>query len=213
MVTKQGVIKKCELTEFDNPMARGIRALTLDEGDQLIAANLTNGDNFIFLGSHEGQAIRFNEEEVRPMGRTARGVRAMDLEKDDYLVGTEVVDKDGLILSISELGYGKRTPLESYRLTHRGGKGVINMKTTNKTGKVVAILSVREDSDLMIVTKDGKIIRIESSEIRETGRSAQGVRVVRMEEGDRVAAASVIPEAEPDVDKNGGNGQTDLPLQ
>jgi DNA gyrase subunit A len=213
MVTKQGVIKKCELTEFDNPMARGIRALTLDEGDELIAANLTNGDNFIFLGSHEGQAIRFNEEEVRPMGRTARGVRAMDLEEGDYLVGTEVVEKDGLILSISELGYGKRTPLEDYRLTHRGGKGVINMKTTNKTGKVVAILSVREDSDLMIVTKDGKMIRIESSEIRETGRSAQGVRVVRMEEGDRVAAASVIPEAEPDGDKNGSEGQSDLPLQ
>ena len=213
MVTKQGVIKKCELTEFDNPMARGIRALTLDDGDQLIAANLSNGDNFIFLGSHEGQAIRFNEEEVRPMGRTARGVRAMDLEEGDYLVGTEVVEKEGLILSISELGFGKRTPLENYRLTHRGGKGVINMKTTAKTGKVVAILSVREDSDLMIVTKDGKIIRIESSEIRETGRSAQGVRVVRMEESDRVAAASVIPEAEPDGDKNGTNGQSDLPLQ
>jgi DNA gyrase subunit A len=213
MVTKDGVIKKCELTEFDNPMARGIRALTLDEGDQLIAANLTNGDNFIFLGSHEGQAIRFNEEEVRPMGRTARGVRAMDLEEGDYLVGTEVVEKEGLILSISELGFGKRTPLEDYRLTHRGGKGVINMKTTAKTGRVVAILSVKEDSDLMIVTKDGKIIRIESSEIRETGRSAQGVRVVRMEEGDRVAAASVIPEAEPDGDKNGTNGQNDLPLQ
>ena len=138
------------------------------------------------------------------MGRTARGVRAMDLEEGDYLVGTEVVEKEGLILSISELGFGKRTPLEDYRLTHRGGKGVINMKTTAKTGKVVAILSVKEDSDLMIVTKDGKIIRIESSEIRETGRSAQGVRVVRMEEGDRVAAASVIPEAEPDGDKNGG---------
>ena len=213
MVTRNGVIKKCELTEFDNPMARGIRALTLDEGDELIAANLTNGDNFIFLGSHEGQAIRFNEEEVRPMGRTARGVRAMDLDEGDYLVGTEVVEKEGLILSISELGYGKRTPLEDYRLTHRGGKGVINMKTTTKTGKVVAILSVKEDSDLMIVTKDGKIIRIESSEIRETGRSAQGVRVVRMEEGDRVAAASVIPEAEPDGDKNGTNGQNDLPLQ
>src|SRR5579864_6888938 len=212
MVTKDGVIKKCELTEFDNPMARGIRALTLDEGDQLIAANLTNGSSFIFLGSHEGQAIRFNEEEVRAMGRTARGVRAMDLAEGDYLVGTEVVEKEGLILSISELGYGKRTPLEDYRLTHRGGKGVINMKTTTKTGKVVAILSVKEDSDLMIVTKDGKIIRIESSEIRETGRSAQGVRVVRMEEGDRVAAASVIPEAEPG-DKNGSNGQTDLPLQ
>ena len=213
MVTKNGVIKKCELTEFDNPMARGIRALTLDEGDELISANLTNGNNFIFLGSHEGQAIRFNEEEVRAMGRTARGVRAMDLGEDDYLVGTEVVEKEGLILSISELGFGKRTPLEDYRLTHRGGKGVINMKTTAKTGKVVAILSVKEDSDLMIVTKDGKIIRIESSEIRETGRSAQGVRVVRMEEADRVAAASVVPESESNGDKNGENGQSDLPLQ
>src|SRR5579871_1881066 len=212
MVTKNGVIKKCELTEFDNPMARGIRALTLDEGDELIAASLTKGNNFIFIGSHEGQAIRFNEEEVRPMGRTARGVRAMDLEEGDYLVGTEVVEKEGLILSISELGYGKRTPLEDYRLTHRGGKGVINMKTTAKTGKVLAILSVKEDSDLMIVTKDGKIIRIESSEIRETGRSAQGVRVVRMEDGDRVAAASVVPEAD-GTDKNGSNGQNDLPLQ
>jgi len=140
-------------------------------------------------------------------------VRAMDLAEGDYLVGMQVVEKEGLILSISELGFGKRTPLESYRLTRRGGKGVINMKTTGKTGKVVGILSVKEESDVMIVTKDGKIIRIESSEIRETGRSAQGVRVVRMEEGDRVAAASVIPEADPGTDKNGSNGQTDLPLQ
>ncbi|HTT60700.1 MAG TPA: DNA gyrase subunit A [Bryobacteraceae bacterium] len=213
MVTQNGVIKKCELTEFDNPMARGIRALTLDEGDELIAAKLTKGDNFIFLGSHEGQANRFNEEEVRPMGRPARGVRAMDLAEGDYLVGMEVVEKEGLILSISEHGFGKRTPLEDYRLTHRGGKGVINMKTTGKTGKVVAVLLVKEDSDLMIVTKDGKIIRIEAGEIRETGRSTQGVRLVRMEEGDRVAAASVIPEAEPDQDKSGANGQGDLLLQ
>jgi DNA gyrase subunit A len=221
MATKDGVIKKCELTEFDNPMARGIRALTLDEGDQLIGANLTSGNNYIFLGSHEGQAIRFNEDNVRPMGRPARGVRAMDLAKGDYLVGMEVVEKAGLILSISELGFGKRTPIEDYRLTHRGGKGVINMKTTGKTGKVVAILSVKEDSDLMIVTKDGKIIRIEAGAIRETGRSTQGVRLVRMEEGDRVAAASVLPEADPDADKNGdknggkngANGQSELPLQ
>jgi len=212
MVTKQGVIKKCELTEFDNPMARGIRALTLDDGDQLIGAKLTNGKNYIFLGSYEGQANRFNEEEVRPMGRPARGVRAMDLAEGDYLVGMEVVEKGGLILSISENGFGKRTLLEDYRLTHRGGKGVINMKTTGKTGKVVAVLCVKEDSDLMIITKDGKIIRIEAGEIRQAGRSTQGVRLVRMEEGDRVAAASVIPEAEPD-DKNGANGQGDLLLQ
>src|SRR5438067_13770979 len=158
-------------------------------------------------------ASRFNEDEVRAMGRQARGVRAMDLEEGDYLIGLLVVEKEGLILSISENGYGKRTPLQDYRLTARGGKGVINMKTTPKTGKVVAVLSVKEDSDLMIITKDGKIIRIEAGEIRQAGRSTQGVRLVRMEEGDRVAAASVIPEAESDPDKDGANGQGDVLLQ
>jgi len=210
MVTKAGVIKKSELTEFDNPMARGIIAVGLDEGDELIAAMITDGRNFIFLGSHEGQAIRFPESAVRPMGRPARGVRAMDLAGGDYLVGMEVVEEEGLILSISENGFGKRTPLKNYRLTNRGGKGVINMKTTNKTGMVVAILSVKDDSDLFIVTKDGKIIRIESSTIRQSGRSAQGVKLVSLEDGDKVAAASVIPETE---DKNGGDGQNGLPLQ
>jgi DNA gyrase subunit A len=131
MVTKHGVIKKSELTEFDNPMSRGIIAVNLDDGDELISAKITMGNNYIFLGSHHGQAIRFAESQVRAMGRQARGVRAMDLGKDDFLVGMEAVEKDGLILSIAENGYGKRTPLEDYRLTARGGKGVINMKTTN----------------------------------------------------------------------------------
>ena len=206
MVTRQGVIKKCELTEFDNPLSRGIIALGLDNGDELLGAAVASGENFIFLGSHEGMAIRFNEEEVRAMGRQARGVWAMDLEEGDYLVGLLVVEKEGLILSISENGFGKRTPLKDYRLTARGRKGVINMKTTPKVGKVVAVLSVREDTDLMIITKDGKIIRIESGEIRQAGRSTQGVRLVRMEEGDQVAAASVIPETEENT-----NGE--LPLQ
>ncbi|MBV9612580.1 MAG: DNA gyrase subunit A, partial [Acidobacteriaceae bacterium] len=179
MVTRQGVIKKCELTEFDNPLSRGIIALALDDGDELLGATITNGENYIFLGSHEGMAIRFNEDEVRPMGRQARGVRAMDLEEGDYLIGLEVVEKHGLILSISENGFGKRTLLEDYRLTARGRKGVINMKTTPKVGKVVAVLSVKENTDLMIITKDGKIIRLESGEIRQAGRSTQGVRLVR----------------------------------
>jgi len=200
MVTRRGVIKKSELTEFDNPMARGIIAVSLDEGDELIGAPITNGENYIFLGSREGQAIRFKESDVRPMGRQARGVRAMNLSDDDYLVGVEVVEKDGLILSMGENGYGKRTPLESYRLTARGGKGVINMKATGKTGKVVAILSVKEDTDLVIVSQNGKIIRIEASTIRQAGRSTQGVRLVSLEEGDKVAAASVIPETEPGAD-------------
>ena len=207
MVTKQGVIKKCELTEFDNPMSRGIIALAIDEGDELLAARLTNGENYIFLGSHEGMACRFKETDVRPMGRPARGVRGMELEEGDYLVGVEVVEEEGLILSISENGFGKRTPLEDYRLTARGRKGVINMKTTPRVGKVVGILSVKEDSDLMIITKQGQIIRIESGTIRQAGRSTQGVRLVNVEAGDQVAAASLIPETE----ANGG--QEDLPLQ
>jgi DNA gyrase subunit A len=205
MVTKFGVIKKSELTEFDNPMARGIIAIGVDEGDELIAARLTSGKEFIFLGSHGGQAIRFNESQVRAMGRPARGVRGMDLAANDFIVGAEVVGEEGLILSISENGYGKRTRLTDYRLTKRGVKGVINMKTTNKTGKVIGILSVREDSDLMIVTRDGKMIRIDSGEIRQAGRSTQGVRLVRMEENDQVAAACLIPESE---EKPGDEGPT-----
>jgi len=211
MVTRRGVIKKSELTEFDNPISRGIIALALDEGDELIAACLTNGSKWIFLGSREGKAIRFVETQVRAMGRPARGVRAMTLAPSDYLVGMEVVDETGLILTISEMGFGKRTPLIAYRLTARGAKGVINMKTTGRTGNVVAIMEVKEGSELMIITKDGKIIRIHAAEIRQASRSTQGVRLVRMEEGDRAAAASVIPEEEAG-EGNGGNGQNELPL-
>jgi DNA gyrase subunit A len=207
MVTKHGVIKKCELTEFDNPLQRGIIALQIDEGDELLAARLTSGENYIFLGSHEGMACRFKESDVRAMGRPARGVRGMELEEGDYLVGVEIVEEEGLILSISENGFGKRTPLKDYRLTARGRKGVINMKTTPRVGNVVSILSVKEDSDLMIITKQGQIIRIESGTIRQAGRSTQGVRLVNVEAGDQVAAASLIPDSEDAVP------QEDLPLQ
>ena len=212
MVTRNGVIKKSELTEFDNPMSRGIIAVSLDEGDELIGAKITLGDNYIFLGSRHGQAIRFSESQVRPMGRQARGVRAMDLDAADYLVGMEVVEKDGLILSIAENGFGKRTALQDYRLTARGGKGVINMKTTNKTGRVVAILSVKDDTDLIIISQNGKIIRIESATIRQVGRSTQGVKLVSLEEGDKIAAASTIPDT-PENGNGNGNGQENLPLQ
>jgi DNA gyrase subunit A len=216
MVTKHGVIKKCEAKEFDNPMSRGIIAVSLDEGDELIAARLSNGKNYIFMGTYEGMAIRFNEDEVRAMGRPARGVRAMDLAEGDYLVGVEVVEEEGLMLSISENGFGKRTPLSEYRLTSRGRKGVINMKTTARVGNVVSILSVKEDTELMIITKEGKIIRIESGHIRQAGRSTQGVRLVKMEDGDHVAAACVIPEAAvvvPLDDESKPNGQGDIKLQ
>ncbi len=214
MVTRRGVIKKSELTEFDNPLSRGIIAIHLDEGDELMGVRISNGSNCIFLASRNGQAIRFQETEVRPMGRPARGVRAMNLAKDDQLVGMEVVGEEGLILSISEMGYGKRTPLNYYRLTGRGAKGVINMKVTGKTGKVAAMMEVKEDSDIIIITKDGKIIRIESNEIRQVGRSSQGVMLVRMEGDDRVAAASVVPENGENSNGNGDGAENpELPLQ
>ncbi len=210
MVTKQGVIKKVELTEFDHPLTRGIIALGLDDGDELLAARLTSGEDYMFLGTHEGMALRFRESDVRSMGRPARGVRAMDLEEGDYLVGAEVVPKEGLMLSISENGFGKRTPLQDYRLTARGRKGVINMKTAPRIGKVVSILSVKEDSELMIITKQGQIIRIDSSDIRKAGRSTQGVRLVNVDAGDQVAAAGLIPDT---VAVDAPDGQEDLPLQ
>ncbi|HWR53461.1 MAG TPA: DNA gyrase subunit A [Bryobacteraceae bacterium] len=214
MVTRRGIIKKSALTEFDNPMSRGIIAIGLDEGDELMGVRMSNGTNCIFLASSNGQAIRFKESDVRAMGRPARGVRAMNLDKGDQLVGMAVVGDEGLILSISEMGYGKRTKLDYYRLTGRGGKGVINMKVTGKTGKVVAVMEVQEDTDIIIITKEGKIIRIESSEIRQVGRSSQGVMLVRMEGDDRVAAATVVPESAENGDENGdGPENPELPLQ
>jgi DNA gyrase subunit A len=210
MVTRAGVIKKCALTEFDNPMSRGIIALSLDPGDELIAACLSTGEDYLFLASRQGKAIRFPEVEVRPMGRPARGVRGMNLGESDYLVAAEVVKETGLMLSISDNGFGKRTPLKDYRMTGRGGKGVINMKTTARNGDVVSVLAVEEDSDLMIITKEGKIIRLESAEIRQAGRSTQGVRLVRLDEGDSVAAASVIPNDTNSGPQN-GNDQPAIP--
>jgi DNA gyrase subunit A len=213
MVTRRGVIKKCGLSEFDNPMSRGIIAISLDEADELIAARLSSGQNYLFLASREGKAIRFPEGDVRAMGRPARGVRAMDLAKADYLVAAEVVEETGLMLSISQNGSGKRTALENYRLTARGGKGVINMKTTSRTGKVVSVLEVKEDSDLIIITKEGKLIRIEAGAIRQAGRSTQGVRLVSLEQGDRVAAACVVPNEDVNGGRNGTDGQGSLGLQ
>lgn len=207
MVTKQGVIKRCQLTEFDNVMQRGIIACALDEGDELIAARITSGGDQIFLATREGMAIRFKEEDVRAMGRPARGVRAMSLDKDDHLVGAAIVSDDSLILSISERGFGKRTPAKDYRMQTRGGKGVINMKTTTKVGKVVEILEVQENTDLMIISKEGQIIRIESGQIRQAGRSTQGVTLVKMEGEDRVSAASVVPDS-PEGEEPGGEEPT-----
>jgi DNA gyrase subunit A len=192
MVTRQGIIKKTRLAEFSNPRSAGIIAMQIEDGDELIAVKLTSGRDNIFLATHEGMAIRFPESDVRGMGRTAYGVYAMDLDKGDYIIGMEIVGDKELMLSITEKGYGKRTAVEEYRLQTRAGKGVINVKTTERNGKVVNVLSVTEESEVMIISQQGKIARLDSSTIRECGRSSQGVRLINLEEGDQVAAAGLI---------------------
>jgi DNA gyrase subunit A len=211
MATKFGVIKKCELTEFDNPMARGIIAINLKDNDELIEAALSDGSKMIFLATREGMAIKFPETDVRPMGRPAAGVTSMKLAEGDWIVGMEVVTDDDYILSVSELGFGKRTQLSEYRLQSRAGKGVINMKVTNRNGKVVSVLAVKEDTDVIVISREGKILRTEAESIRKTGRSAQGVKLVALDPGDTVAAACAVKEAEtgPEADET----QPELPLQ
>src|SRR5499425_807861 len=222
MATKNGTVKKSALTEFSNPRSTGIIAINLEDKDELIGAKLTDGKQMVFLASHEGQAILFRETEVRAMGRQAGGVNGMDLAKGDYVVSMDAVQPDfevirkehkketqnleeleneeikdslsTLMLTVAEKGYGKRTPLAEYRITSRGGKGVVNMKTTDRNGAVVSTLQVTEESDVMIITEHGKVIRVHANEIREAGRSTQGVRLLRLDEGDSIAAAAVLQE-------------------
>ncbi len=213
MATRDGIIKKCRLSEFSNPMSRGIIAVSLDEGDELIWVGETTGEQFIFLGTHEGKAIRFPETDVRPMGRQARGVRAMTLGKKDYLIGMAAVGaagEAGWILTVTENGFGKRTKLTKYRIQSRRGKGIINLKTTTSKGKVVGIIHVTDESEVIIITQQGKLIRLEASDIRSAGRSTQGVRLLRITEGenDRIAAACLIPESE----ESGNGGEEKPPL-
>lgn len=194
MVTKKGVIKKSALSEYQNIRANGINAINIDEGDELLDVICTDGSQQILIATHDGMAVRFDESDVRPMGRVARGVRGVSLREGDFCVAVLAVSQEGTekILSISENGYGKQTQVSNYRLTKRGGKGVINMKTTAKTGKVVAAFPVKDDSEVMIITQQAKLIRIGVDKIRETGRSAQGVLLIRTSEDDRVTSASLL---------------------
>ena len=194
MVTRKGVIKKTSLADFQNIRSNGIIAINIDAGDELLDVVLTDGTKRIFIATHDGFAIRFDEKNARPMGRATRGTRGIDLRKDDFVVSLCAVSADDSerMLSVSERGYGKQTPISTYRLQSRGGKGVINMKTTDKTGKVVAVFPVEDESEIMIITQQAKLIRLEAGEIRKTGRSAQGVRLIKTDEGDRVTSASVV---------------------
>ncbi len=201
-VTKHGVIKKSALADFQNIRVNGINAINIDEGDELLEVIRTDGKCQIFIATHDGMAVRFNEKDVRPMGRAARGVRGVNLRKGDEVVSVCAVSQEGTekILSISENGFGKQTIVSSYRLTKRGGKGVINMKTTAKTGKVVASFPIEEDSEIMIITQQAKLIRLGVDKIRETGRSAQGVTLIKTGDDDRVTSASLLAVAEDEDD-------------
>ncbi|HSB08990.1 MAG TPA: DNA gyrase subunit A [Blastocatellia bacterium] len=192
MATRKGTIKKTELSDFANIRSGGIIAMGIDEGDELIAAEITDGKKKIFLATHEGMAICFDESDVRPMGRPAYGVRGITLEKSDYVISVAAVTDDTEMLSISEHGYGKRTRLEEYRFQSRGGKGVINMRTSDRNGLVVAVLPVSNESQVLIITNQGKLIRVEAKGIRVSGRSTQGVKLIDASDDDLVTSASLI---------------------
>jgi DNA gyrase subunit A len=198
--TRKGTVKKTPLKDFSNVMARGIIAIGIDEDDELIGVRVTDGNQIVFLATHDGMAIRFGEEDVRSMGRPAYGVRGIDIGKNDYVVGLAITAKSNghvaRILSVTEAGFGKRTDVEEYRLQTRGGKGVINVKTTARNGKVVGIQLVDETSEIIVISQYGKIIRIDTTTVRAAGRSTQGVKLLNLEEGDKVAAAVVIPPEE-----------------
>lgn len=203
MATEQGTIKKTVLSAYGNVRKGGINAINLNSGDRLIAVKMTEGNNDIVLGTRNGFAIRFKESDVRDMGRTATGVRGIKLSKGDIVVGLIVIKRQTTILVVTEKGYGKRSDISEYRTTHRGGKGIITVKTSDKVGKMISMLEVTDNEELIIISTQGMVIRQGISDIRVMGRNTQGVRVIRLNEGDSIADISkVVPD-----DLNGDNGE------
>ncbi|HET9359413.1 MAG TPA: DNA gyrase C-terminal beta-propeller domain-containing protein, partial [Vicinamibacterales bacterium] len=196
MGTKRGEVKKTELTAFSNPRAGGIIAMDVEEGDAVIAAQVSHGSNEIFIGTSNGMAIRFREADIRSMGRTAGGVRGIELRDDDAVVAMQVLEPAGTILSVTERGYGKRTELEEYRVQTRGGLGIINIQTSERNGKVIGVVQVSNDDELMLITQQGKILRMASNNIRSIGRATQGVRLIEIEGEDRAVSIARLAERE-----------------
>ncbi len=214
MCTKSGIVKKTLLEAYSRPRQNGVNAITIREGDQLIEAKLTNGNNEIIIAAKNGKAIRFNEDTVRPIGRTGTGVKAITIDEDDEVVGMVCVEKGTKedILVVSENGYGKRTDLEDYRITNRGGKGVKTLQITEKTGKLVAIKSVSDDNDLMIINRSGVTIRIPVSDIRVAGRATQGVKVINLRNNDAIASVVPVPKSE-EAEEEGSETKTETPAE
>jgi DNA gyrase subunit A len=200
MATRGGTVKKTSLEAFNNPTARGIIAMGVPEDDELIAAELVTGDETVFIGTHDGMCIRFPHGDVREMGRTAYGVIGIRLDEGDYVVAMiACATESDMVLSVTEGGFGKRTSVDEYRTQGRGGKGIINVKTTDKNGKVVTIMHVDENSDVLVMTEQGKLIRVRSTDIRAVGRATQGVRLINLDDGDRVTASTLIEGDPPEV--------------
>lgn len=215
MATEKGTIKKTVLSAYGNVRKGGINAINLVPGDKLIEVKMTDGKNDIVIGTRNGFAIRFNEKDVRDMGRTATGVRGVRLGKGDQVVGLLVIRNDQTtVLVVTEKGYGKRSDINDYRITKRGGKGVITVKTTDKVGKMIAMMEVVDRDELVIISTQGMVIRQSVKDLRVMGRNTQGVRVIRLNEGDSIAdIARVVPEDEDGINGNGnGNGKNDQPL-
>jgi DNA gyrase subunit A len=194
--TRRGLIKKTDLMQYASPRPSGLIAIALEEGDEVVGVRLTDGSSEIILSTAEGQAIRFEEAEVRPMGRSTYGVIGMKLDEGDTVVAIDMVEPGATLLAVAELGYGKRTGMDEYRQTHRGGKGIITMKTTEKTGRVIGVHMVSDDDQLVMVTSGGKVIRVRANEIRVIGRNTQGVRLIGLEEGERLTSVARVAERE-----------------
>jgi DNA gyrase subunit A len=205
MGSRKGVVKKTSLSAFSNPRAGGIIAMGVEEGDAVITVRVTDGTGEIFIGTKNGMAIRFEEGDVRPMGRTAYGVRGITLRDDDIVVAMEVVKPGGTLLTVTERGYGKRTELDEYRVQSRGGVGVINISTSERNGPVVGIAYVQEGDELLLITQQGMIIRMQTNDVRSIGRATQGVRLIDVEGEDKVVSIARLVEREED-DKNGEPG-------
>ena len=196
MGTRRGVVKKMALSLFSNPRAGGIIAMGVEEGDSVIAVQVTEGNGEIFIGTRVGMAIRFAESDVRAMGRTAYGVRGITLREDDYVVAMEVVRPGGTLLTVTERGYGKRTEIEEYRVQSRGGVGVINIGTSERNGQVVGIAYVQDGDELLLITEQGMILRMQANDVRAIGRATQGVRLIDIEGEDKVVSIARLVEKE-----------------
>jgi DNA gyrase subunit A len=200
MGTRKGIVKKTDLRAFANPRAGGIIAMGVEEGDAVIGVQVTDGTGEIFIGTRNGMAIRFPESDVRAMGRAAYGVRGIALRDDDYVVAMEVVRPGGTLLTVTERGYGKRTEIEEYRVQSRGGVGIINIATTERNGQVVGIAYVQEGDELLLITQQGMILRMQTNDVRAIGRATQGVRLIDIEGEDRVVSIARLVEKEEDVE-------------